>query len=102
MKLIVTQVSSLIASCDQPLPLSAVKILVPALVMGTKEKNSMVKSSSEYALISVLKLREGDAVLKVKFKWLSMKSWNTVKTSFDYYTFYSIMISAKCFIPVSY
>nr|XP_022338883.1 eIF-2-alpha kinase activator GCN1-like [Crassostrea virginica] len=63
-KLIVTQVSSLIASCDQPLPLSAVKILVPALVMGTKEKNSMVKSSSEYALISVLKLREGDAVLK--------------------------------------
>lgn len=42
-----------------------IKILVPALVMGTKEKNSMVKSSSEYAIISVLKLREGDALLKV-------------------------------------
>ncbi|XP_062579849.1 stalled ribosome sensor GCN1-like, partial [Saccostrea cucullata] len=62
-KLLVTQVSSLIASDDTPLPMSAIKVLVPALVMGTKEKNTMVKSSSEYALISVLKLRKGDTLL---------------------------------------
>uniref|UniRef100_A0A8W8K250 TOG domain-containing protein n=2 Tax=Magallana gigas TaxID=29159 RepID=A0A8W8K250_MAGGI len=63
-KLIVTQVTCLIASSKTPLPMPVIKILIPALVMGTKEKNSMVKSSSEYAIISVLKLREGDALLK--------------------------------------
>lgn len=66
MKLLVTQVASLIASCDTPLPMSVIKVLVPALVMGTKERNTMVKSSSEYALISVLKLRKGDTLLNVR------------------------------------
>jgi hypothetical protein len=34
--------------------------------MGTKERNTMVKSSSEYALISVLKLRKDDTLLNVR------------------------------------
>ena len=41
--------------------------LVPALVMGTKEKNSIVRSCSEAALVSVLKLRSGEATYQVSF-----------------------------------
>ncbi|KAK4875808.1 hypothetical protein RN001_012230 [Aquatica leii] len=36
------------------------KLLLPALVNGTKEKNSYVKANSEIALIAVLRLKEGD------------------------------------------
>lgn len=46
---------------DTPLPLPFMKSLVPLLVNGTKEKNTMVKTGSEQALICVLRLRkEGD------------------------------------------
>ncbi|CAH0556041.1 unnamed protein product [Brassicogethes aeneus] len=38
------------------------KLLLPTLVNGTKEKNSYVKANSEIALIAVLKLKEGDAI----------------------------------------
>ena len=44
-------------SLQNPLPVSVLKPLVPLLVNGTKEKNTMVKSGSEQALISVLRLR---------------------------------------------
>lgn len=44
----------------QTLPVSMLKILVPLLVNGSKEKNSVVKSNSEQALITILKLRQGD------------------------------------------
>jgi len=40
-----------------------VKLLVPMLVMGTKEKNAAVKSYSEHALISLLRLRQDDSML---------------------------------------
>ncbi|XP_022916125.2 stalled ribosome sensor GCN1 [Onthophagus taurus] len=36
------------------------KLLLPMLVNGTKEKNSYVKANSEIALIAVLRLKEGD------------------------------------------
>ncbi|GJQ71586.1 hypothetical protein Trydic_g11289 [Trypoxylus dichotomus] len=36
------------------------KLLLPMLVNGTKEKNGYVKANSEIALIAVLKLKEGD------------------------------------------
>ncbi|KRT80352.1 Armadillo repeat containing protein [Oryctes borbonicus] len=36
------------------------KLLLPMLVNGTKEKNGYVKANSEMALIAVLKLKEGD------------------------------------------
>ena len=48
------------------LSLDAVKTLVPMLVMGTKEKNAAVKSYSEHALISLLRLRDNDATLTVR------------------------------------
>lgn len=38
------------------------RLLLPMLVNGTKEKNSYVKANSELALIAVLKLKEGDEV----------------------------------------
>lgn len=42
-------------SCQIPIPF--LKTLVPLLVNGTKEKNTIVKASSEQALVTVLKLR---------------------------------------------
>ncbi|CAG9808270.1 unnamed protein product [Chironomus riparius] len=40
------------------------KALIPMLVNGTKEKNGYVKSNSEIALISILRLRNGDIVFQ--------------------------------------
>ncbi|XP_030761834.1 eIF-2-alpha kinase activator GCN1 isoform X2 [Sitophilus oryzae] len=40
------------------------KLLLPTLVNGTKEKNIYVKANSEIALIAVLKLKEGDTVFQ--------------------------------------
>ncbi|XP_023172860.2 eIF-2-alpha kinase activator GCN1 isoform X2 [Drosophila hydei] len=40
------------------------KILVPTLVNGTKEKNGYVKSNSELALISILRLRSDETMFK--------------------------------------
>ncbi|XP_055638459.1 eIF-2-alpha kinase activator GCN1 [Toxorhynchites rutilus septentrionalis] len=39
-----------------------IKLVIPMLVNGTKEKNGYVKSNSEIALVHVLRLREGDEV----------------------------------------
>lgn len=43
------------------------KLVLPTLVNGTKEKNSYVKANSEIALITVLRLREGDEMHQVRF-----------------------------------
>jgi len=45
----------------QPLDIKLVKLLVPVLVMGTKEKNTVVKTNSELALIALLRLRGADS-----------------------------------------
>ena len=59
-------VSFVTSSTDKTLNPSISKIFIPSLVMGTKERNTLVKSNSEYALISLLHLREGETYLKVK------------------------------------
>ena len=41
------------------------KTLVPLVVNGTKEKNSMVRINSEHALVAFLKLKSGDDVLQI-------------------------------------
>ncbi|XP_067121067.1 stalled ribosome sensor GCN1 [Centruroides vittatus] len=45
---------------NKPLPPSVMKVLVPNLVNGTKEKNTIVKANSEFALVAILRLRKGD------------------------------------------
>ena len=56
---------SYITTGSPVLPTGVAKLIVPALVMGTKEKNTAVRADCEYALIHVLHLRKGDAILKV-------------------------------------
>ena len=41
------------------------RVLVPALVMGTKEKNTMVRAASESALLALLRLRQGEQLYQV-------------------------------------
>lgn len=65
----VKQLSGQIASyfvqgTDTPLDPAILKVLVPTLVMGTKEKNTLVRTNSEFALISLLHLRKGESFLK--------------------------------------
>ena len=58
-------VSHFTSSIDKPLDPSVAKLLIPSLVMGTKERNTLVKSNSEFALISLLQLRKDESYLKV-------------------------------------
>jgi len=64
-KTCVAQSASFVAKNYNPntLPSSMLKILVPLLVNGTKEKNSIVKSNSEQSLITILKLRINDEIV---------------------------------------
>lgn len=41
------------------------KVIVPALIATTKEKNTAVKSAAESALLYVLRLRDGESTLQV-------------------------------------
>ncbi|XP_062121555.1 stalled ribosome sensor GCN1 [Drosophila sulfurigaster albostrigata] len=50
-------------SADQ-IHLDVLKMLVPTLVNGTKEKNGYVKSNSELALVSLLRLRSDEVTFK--------------------------------------
>lgn len=45
-------------------PADLIKVLIPMLVNGTKEKNGYVKSNAEIALVSLLRLRDGDETMQ--------------------------------------
>ncbi|XP_029653142.1 eIF-2-alpha kinase activator GCN1 [Octopus sinensis] len=64
--------SHLARQTDQPLPAVMMKYLVPALVMGTKEKNFIVKGNSEYGLLAVLQLAKGDSVYQATLSLLDV------------------------------
>jgi len=49
-------------SSSSVLPKDLLRLLLPALVNGTKEKNSAVRASSESALVSALHMRRGEVV----------------------------------------
>ena len=59
-------VSYFTADWAAPLEPGLSKLMVPPLVMGTKEKNTLVRTNSELALISLLRLRSGDSYLQVR------------------------------------
>ena len=60
------QVVSYVAhSVNRPLDVTVISTFLPMLVNGTKEKNTVVKISSESALISLLRLRADKMTLQV-------------------------------------
>lgn len=69
-KQLAAQITSFVAkSSTNVIPMNARKALVPMLVMGTKEKNTLVKTNSELGLVNVLHLRHGDETYKVSWDW---------------------------------
>lgn len=75
-KQLVSQVVTYISkSSAEPLDGTVIKVLVPMLVMGTKEKNTAVRSYSESALVAVLKLRNGNDVLQVGLQLVILMIW---------------------------
>lgn len=66
-KQLVAQICSHLAyASDGPLDVSDLKLLVPQIVNGTKEKNTAVRYDSEMALADVLHLRKDDSVFEVR------------------------------------
>lgn len=64
-KQLAAQITSFLAkSKSDVLPMNVRKSLVPMLVNGTKEKNTLVRTNSELGLVHLLHLQKGDAVLK--------------------------------------
>jgi len=61
-KQLLARVCSMLAKTMPPQQMAPelLRLLIPMLVNGTKEKNSYVKANSEFALVSVLRLRQGD------------------------------------------
>lgn len=64
-KQLLAKVCSFLARTLPELSTEFLKVTVPMLVNGTKEKNTFVKANCEFALIAVLKLKDGDSVHQV-------------------------------------
>ena len=66
MKQLSAQVVELLAaSRGEPLPAELARLVIPMLVNGTKEKNTVVRTCAESALVAVLRLKDGDATQEV-------------------------------------
>lgn len=66
-KQLLAKVCSFLARSLAELSAEFLKVTIPMLVNGTKEKNSFVKANCEFALVAVLKLRDGDSVHQVSW-----------------------------------
>ena len=53
-------------SRGQTVPLDIAKSLTIMLIMGTKEKNTLVRSNSESALARLLRVREDSTMMQVR------------------------------------
>ncbi|KAL8584762.1 hypothetical protein ACOMHN_035681 [Nucella lapillus] len=58
------------------------RVVVPALVMGTKEKNTMVRAASESALVTLLRLRQGDTFYQSTLSSLDTGMQDSLKEVF--------------------
>ena len=66
-KALAAQITSFLARSQSTVLDSAVlQAFIPVLVNGSKEKNTLVRSNSEFGLIALLKLRDGDKTYKVR------------------------------------
>lgn len=57
--------SHLSLTSPTPLDVSELKLIIPQLVNGTKEKNTAVRYDSEMALADILLLRKDDSLFEV-------------------------------------
>ena len=78
LQVLVAQLCSHLAACQPALlPPDLLRPLLPTLLNGTMEKNSMVKACSETALVDLLQMRKGrdglnEVVLFVRFSYYWM------------------------------
>ncbi|XP_055374977.1 eIF-2-alpha kinase activator GCN1 [Condylostylus longicornis] len=63
-KQLVAKTCSFLAKSTESIPLDILKVIIPMLVNGTKEKNVYVKCNSEIALVAILRLRSGDELFQ--------------------------------------
>jgi hypothetical protein len=90
-KQLLARICSMLAKTVPPQQMAPelLRLLIPMLVNGTKEKNSYVKANSEFALVSVLRLRQGDETQQVShlsllFLWCTyilVKTWSFCATA---------------------
>ena len=67
MKQLSAQVVELLAvSRGEMLPAELARLVIPMLVNGTKEKNTVVRTCAESALVAVLRLKDGEATQEVR------------------------------------
>ncbi|XP_014262100.1 eIF-2-alpha kinase activator GCN1 [Cimex lectularius] len=69
-KQLVAKVCSFLAHSREITSTEFLKTAIPMLVNGTKEKNSYVKANSEFSLVNVLRLRQGDDKLQATIQLL--------------------------------
>ena len=58
------------SASNKPLDESLLKCFIPMLVNGTRERAPLVRSKSEIALISIIRINKPDSILTVKFFYI--------------------------------
>ena len=54
---------------SKPFDMTVLKVFIPMLMNGTREKDASVRLRSEVALVNMLHLKEGDELYKVFFNF---------------------------------
>ncbi len=58
-------VTHLAANSEKALDSSLLKVFIPMLVNGTKERSTLVRSSSEVALVYLLHINRAESIVEV-------------------------------------
>ncbi|XP_071479229.1 stalled ribosome sensor GCN1-like [Diadema antillarum] len=65
-------VNHIATTVNHPLDSAFIRALIVVLVSNTKDKNTAVQADSEWALVALLKLRQGEEFLQNVLKWLDV------------------------------